>query len=86
MFKSGFGLTVGVRNLQIVLPLANEKGLAMHFRCYLAKMLNVAMLHCEDEVCLVQDVPVDLASAVGRKLQPVVLQYFMSGLVHGATY
>ena len=86
MFKSGFGLTVGVRNLQIVLPFADEKRFAMHLGCDLAKMLYMAMLHCQDQVRLVQHVAVDLARAVGRKFQSMILQYFMSGFVHGVTY
>ncbi len=86
MFKSGFGLTVGVRNFQIVLPFADEKRFAMHLGCYLAKVLYMAMLHCQDQVRLVQHVAVDLARTVGGEFQPVVLQYFMGGFVHGVTY
>ncbi len=58
----------------------------MHLGCDLANVLNVAMLHHQDQVGLVQHVAVDLARAVGRKLQPVVLQYFVGGLVHRVTY
>ena len=86
MFKSGFGLAVGIRNFQVVLPFADEKRLAVDLGCNLANVLNVAVLHRQDQVSLVQHVTVDLARTVGGEFQPVVLQYFMGGFVHGVTY
>lgn len=86
MFKSRFGLAVRVWYFQVVLPFADEKRFAMHFGCNLANVLNVAMLHCKDQVGLVQHVAVDLAGAMGWEFQSVVLQYFMGGLVHRVTY
>lgn len=86
MFEGGLGLTVWIRDFRVVQPFAYQEGLAVYFWRHLADMLDVALLHGEDEIRLVQHRAINLSSTVGYEFQSVVLQHFMCSFVHRFAY
>lgn len=58
----------------------------MYFGGYLADVLDVALLHGEDEVRLVQHLTIDLPGTVMYVFQPVLVKHLMCGLVHWVAY
>lgn len=83
MFESGACLPEGIWYFHVIQPFTDEKGLAVYFRSDLAQMLNVMVLHGQDQVRLVEQITVDLTGTVGAMFQAMFNQQFMGQFVHG---
>jgi len=82
VFEGGFGLAVRIGDFHVVQPFAHEKSLAVYLWRYLAKVLNVALFHGQDEVGSMKHVAVHLACPVGQVFEAVFHQNFMGCFVY----
>ncbi|MCY1405675.1 hypothetical protein D9M71_209200 [compost metagenome] len=82
MFECDFLLTVRVGNFLITLPLAEQECLAAYFGRQFRDALHVALLHGQDQVCLVQDFSAQLSALMVGVVTTMLTQYFQRSAVH----